>query len=120
MSLSSLIRVALKTFIAGNGFVGARPPIPTNLERFTNSPAETPRPATEQHYTVPEYSEAKMQQIREQNIREHEARLSNLQGDNEQQQINERHNMPWHTDVGSFSNAPKWNLTHKSGSFSKK
>jgi hypothetical protein len=119
MSLSSLIRVALKTFIAGNGFVGARPPIPTtSLESLpVNTKTAAPAPSVR----VEDYTPEQQAENRRNNLAYLEEKAKNAHPDDWQaKQHNARNNLnqndtAWQrymrdggiTDVSSFSNAKK-------------
>jgi hypothetical protein len=100
MSISTLIRVALKTFLAGNGFVGkiSSPPIP-------NPSAGTTRPATQ-----PVYSEDEVAKIRQRNMQDYQARLESLRGKQpDAPNTHQRQMRPVAdvTDVSQFSNAKR-------------
>ena len=97
MSISSLIRVALKTFIAGNGFVGARPPIPTttNLETPINTntvPAST-RPVRVEDYTPEQQAENRRKNLAYYEEKAKAARGMNPNTDWEAKQREARNNL---------------------------
>jgi hypothetical protein len=101
MSLSSLIRVALKTFIADNGFVGPRPPTPTTkLERLPAN-TKTVAPAPTAAVRVDDHTEEQQAENRRNNLAYYEEKAKNARADDwEGKQRNARNNLnpndtPW-------------------------